>query len=94
MALTVLACYDISDDGRRAKVAARLQRHGDRIQYSVYLCTIDPSELAGLLSEITTLIDPGEDGFFLARQCGTCWQDRVTIGQTHPPTPELFWAVF
>lgn len=94
MALTVLACYDISEDDRRAKVAARLQRHGDRVQYSVFLCLLSADDLSEMVAEIGEIIDPDEDCFFVARQCATCWDARTSIGQSHPPTPELYWAVF
>ena len=40
VALTVIAAYDISDDGRRSRVAALLQAHGDRIQKSVFLLDV------------------------------------------------------
>lgn len=94
MALTVLACYDIADDDRRAKVAARLQRHGDRIQYSVFLCSVAPEGLPAIVAEVGEIIDPETDSFFVARQCAACWDRRVTIGQSQPPTQELYWAVF
>ncbi|WP_280310276.1 CRISPR-associated endonuclease Cas2 [Nocardia abscessus] len=94
MALTVLICYDISDDDQRAKVAARLQRWGDRIQYSVFLCTLTPEDLTDLIPTLTDLIDTDHDSLLVLRQCASCWDDRHVIGQTQPPTPQLFWAVF
>lgn len=94
MAVTILACYDISDDGRRAKVAARLQRHGDRLQFSVFLCTVDVAELAQLVDDVSAMLDLDTDAFFVARQCAGCFEDRVIVGQAQPPTPELYWAVF
>ncbi|OZF37603.1 CRISPR-associated endonuclease Cas2 [Rhodococcus sp. 14-2483-1-2] len=94
MALTVIACYDISNDDRRAKVAARLQRWGDRIQYSVFLCTIAAEELAALVEAVTAIIDPDIDSFFVARQCGTCWNGRIMVGQSQPTPAPLFWAAF
>lgn len=94
MALTVLACYDIADDDRRSKVAARLQRYGDRIQYSVFLCSITPEDFRDLLNEISCIIDPGEDSFFAVRQCSACWAEHITIGQTRPLEPVLYWATF
>ncbi|MFI7531458.1 CRISPR-associated endonuclease Cas2 [Nocardia salmonicida] len=94
MALTILACYDITDDGRRAKVAAQLQRWGDRIQYSVFLCTVTAEDLPGLLDAVTEILDADEDSFLVIRQCATCWDARVVVGQSQPSTPELYWAAF
>lgn len=93
MALTVLAMYDISDDDTRAKVAAVLQRWGDRVQLSVFVCTIPAEELDGMVEKVRSLIDPDHDSFYVVRQCGLCWADKVVLGQAHPPAPELFWAV-
>ena len=94
MAVTVLACYDVRDNDRRAKVAARLQRDGDRIQFSVFLCSVSPDNLPALVADVSALIDPDEDSFLVLRQCGACWDGRAVVGQSQPPTPELFWAVF
>ena len=94
MALTVIACYDISEDGRRARVAARLQRWGDRIQYSVFLCTIAAKDVPELVESVTAIIDTDTDSFFVARQCGTCWDGRIVVGQSQPTPAPLFWAVF
>ena len=93
MALTLIAAYDVSDDGRRARVAATLQQHGDRLQYSIFLCTIDEAELSSLRKEVTRIIDPNEDSFFFLRQCATCWEGLETLGQAHPKRQELYWAV-
>ncbi|MGV9678753.1 CRISPR-associated endonuclease Cas2 [Nocardia sp. NPDC003482] len=94
MALTVLICYDISHDDRRAKVAAQLQRWGDRIQYSLFLCTLTETDLEVLVTTVTGLIDPDTDSLLVLRQCATCWDHKQVVGQSQPPTPELFWAVF
>lgn len=94
MALTVIACYDITDDDRRAKVAARLQRWGDRIQYSVFLCSIAADDLPELVETVTAIIDADSDSFFVARQCGTCWDTRIVVGQSQPTPAPLFWAAF
>lgn len=48
MALTHVIAYDISDDHRRARIAAVLQAYGDRIQRSVFICALE----ADLLAEV------------------------------------------
>ncbi|MGL4305106.1 MAG: CRISPR-associated endonuclease Cas2 [Mycobacteriaceae bacterium] len=94
MALTVLAFYDIVDNGRRSKVAAKLQRWGNRLQYSVFLCTIGVKDLALLTREVESIIDAETDSFFVARQCASCWELKGLSGQASPGEPVLFWAVF
>ena len=81
MALTVLAAYDITQDRRRAKLAAVLQTWGDQIQYSVFICLITPEELPALVATVQKIIDPDEDSFFLVRQWPTL------LGQHADPRP-------
>ncbi len=93
MALTLIAAYDVSDDGRRARLAATLQQHGDRLQYSLFLCTLDDdAELNDLRREVADIIDRDEDSFLLLRQCAACWHDMEASGQAHPHRPDLYWA--
>lgn len=91
VALTVIAAYDVSKDSRRARLAALLQSCGDRIQYSVFLLTIADDELAELRDRALAIIDPDTDSVYLMRQCADCWSRVECIGQSLPPTQELFW---
>ncbi len=92
MALTVIAAYDVSEDRRRARLAALLQTFRDRVQYSVFLLTIDDQDLIELESRGLGLIDPAEDSLYLFRQCASCWESVQCLGQAMPPIQELFWA--
>ncbi|CAM2848212.1 CRISPR-associated endonuclease Cas2 [Skermania piniformis] len=94
MALTVLAAYDIPVDRRRARLAALLQSWGDRIQLSVFLCTIEDDQLGVLRDTIAAIIDPDEDSVFLVRQCKDCWSGVINLGQSEPPRDDPFWGVF
>ncbi len=37
-----LITYDISDDKRRARVFKSLRNRGDHLQFSVFLCELNP----------------------------------------------------
>ena len=39
-----IVSYDISDDKRRDRVAKALVNYGDRMQYSVFCCQLNPRE--------------------------------------------------
>lgn len=93
MALTIVAAYDVRDDGRRSRLAALLQTCGDRIQLSVFVLTIGEDELGELRRQAAQIIDPEKDSLYLLRQCGSCWQAACCEGQAAPPAQELFWAV-
>lgn len=93
MALTTLVCYDISDDQARARVAAAVQQWGDRLQKSVFLCTLTPDDQAELRGRIREMIDTGTDSVYFIDLCGTCWNSVDVLGQATVAPPPLSWAV-
>lgn len=56
-----LVAYDIRDPKRLRKVYDVVRDHGDRLQYSVFLCDLDPMEKIGLMSELRDVIKHVED---------------------------------
>lgn len=94
MALTIVAAYDVTDDGRRSRLAALLQAYGDRIQKSVFILELAPDMLAEVRERSRGILDLEDDSFYLFTQCGQCW-DRVEChGQADKPERVLFWAVW
>lgn len=93
MALTYVIAYDISEDHRRARLAATLQSYGDRIQRSVFVCTLEASALAEVRSRVEEIINPQTDSVYLFRQCAACWEGVGIHGQATIGEPSLFWAV-
>ena len=88
-----LAAYDVTEDQRRARLSALLQAYGDRIQYSVFLLSITPDELQTITTKAEGIIDEDTDSLWIVRQCAACWDDVVTVGQAHPPSRVLHYAV-
>jgi CRISPR-associated protein Cas2 len=93
MALTHVIAYDISDDHRRARVAAVLQAYGDRIQRSVFLCTLEAPSLAEVRSRVAAIINPDIDSVYVFRQCAACWNEVGIHGQASATGEPLYWAV-
>lgn len=56
-----LVAYDISDDARLRLVYDIVRSHGDRLQYSVFLCELDTIEKIGLMTELRLVIDHRRD---------------------------------
>ena len=56
-----LVTYDISDDKRRDKIFTALKDQGNHTQYSVFLCQLNPRELAELKSDLLDLTNHAED---------------------------------
>jgi CRISPR-associated protein Cas2 len=90
---TVLICYDISQDNARARVAATLQTWGERIQRSVFICTLDPDDLTELIQRLRILIDTRTDAIHVVPLCGTCWTGINVLGQATIDPDHLYWAV-
>jgi len=56
-----LVCYDIADPRRLQRIARRLERHGIRLQYSVFAVLADRDQITDLRKELADLIDPRGD---------------------------------
>ncbi len=79
--MMVLVSYDVNmEDGggarRLRRIAKRCQDFGQRVQYSVFECIVDPAQWAVLRASLISEIDLGKDNlrfYFL----GSNWKNRV-----------------
>jgi CRISPR-associated protein Cas2 len=77
----VIVSYDVATDegkGQRRlrRVAKACQDYGQRVQYSVFECIVDPAQWAILKERLTSEIDTDKDSlrfYYL----GSNWQHRV-----------------
>jgi CRISPR-associated protein Cas2 len=77
----VLVSYDVavtSEDGPRRlrRVAKACVNYGQRVQFSVFECIVDPAEWAILKDRLISEIDPEQDSlrfYYL----GSNWKHRV-----------------
>ncbi|MEW6426877.1 MAG: CRISPR-associated endonuclease Cas2 [Thermodesulfobacteriota bacterium] len=77
----VLVSYDvvtITPGGQRRlrRVAKACKDHGQRVQFSVFECIVDPAQWAKFRQQLLDIIDPEEDNlrfYFL----GSNWRNRV-----------------
>ena len=72
--------YDISDDGRRVRVARCMEDFGRRVQWSVFDCLLDEPDLARLKHRLALIIDQEKDSVRLYRLCGRCRQAIEVMG--------------
>jgi CRISPR-associated protein Cas2 len=56
-----LVTYDICDDKRLRQVFKTMRNWGDHLQYSVFECQLNPTELLQLKSELTNIINHTQD---------------------------------
>lgn len=79
--MLVLITYDVavaSEGGskRLRRVARICEDHGQRVQYSVFECEVDPARWVKMRSRLLKAIDPEADSlrfYFLGRE----WRRRV-----------------
>lgn len=79
--MMVLVSYDVKTEtkaGRRRlrRVAKTCESYGQRVQYSIFECLVDPALWVELKSKLCEICDPDEDSlrfYFL----GSNWQKRV-----------------
>ena len=79
--MMVLISYDVAtmdSDGRRRlrRVAKVCKNFGQRVQYSVFECIVDPAQWTQLKQNLIDEIEPEEDSlrfYFL----GANWQKRI-----------------
>jgi CRISPR-associated protein Cas2 len=78
--MMVLVSYDVAEDegGKRRlrRIAKLCQNYGQRVQYSVFECLVDPEQWVTLKSRLTTVMNEKYDSlrfYYL----GANWQRRV-----------------
>ena len=79
--MLMLVTYDIStsDEGgarRLRRVARACQDYGQRVQYSVFECEVDPAQWVSLKARLIREIDSDKDSLRFYR-LGANWRSRV-----------------
>lgn len=94
----MLVTYDVATRdaaGRRRlrRVARLCQDYGQRVQYSVFECSVDPAHWATLRARLLAAIDPEADSLRFYR-LGANWRSRVehagTKASYDPDGPLVF----
>ena len=61
MRTTYLVCYDIANDKRLNRVFKICKNFGDHLQFSVFECDLNPTELSRMQRELNEIISNTED---------------------------------
>jgi CRISPR-associated protein Cas2 len=88
MSPTILAVlvYDVSDDGRRAKLHALLKEYGVPVQKSAFEARLTPREREQLVRRAARIVDPATDRFVLY---GVTREQETRILALGQPRPTL-----
>lgn len=79
--MLMLVTYDVATQdaaGRRRlrKIARLCQNYGQRVQYSVFECQVDPAQWALLRAELIDEMDANQDSLRFYR-LGSNWRPRI-----------------
>ena len=91
--MLILISYDIEDDGGRARVHRILEGHGERVQYSVFECWLEPVDLAKLKERLAPHVKGEFDSVRFYKICGECAKGAEVIGWGDPPREPEVWVV-
>lgn len=69
---TWVVAYDIPDDRRRTRVAHLLEGAGTRVQYSVFECRLNRTEMQALRQRLLELTEADQDHLRWYPLCGPC----------------------
>jgi CRISPR-associated protein Cas2 len=72
--------YDIENDAVRTRMADILLAMGERVQRSVFECTLEPEELEGLVERIRHEIGETAGDVRVYRICANCLDASLGIG--------------
>ena len=88
-----LVSYDISDDKRRDRVYKSLLGFGDRVQYSVFCCQLNPRERVQMESALKERIHHEDDQVLVLEAGPVDGQNPQPlvdyIGRTWSPSPRV-----
>lgn len=84
----VIVSYDVANEGngqrRLRRVARACQDFGQRVQYSVFECIVDPAQWTALKARLIREIDPKKDSlrfYYL----GSNWKHKIEhVGAKEP----------
>ena len=90
--MMMLVSYDVARDEKGEKrlrhVAKILEDYGQRVQYSVFECLVDPAQWIELKNKLLKEINPEYDSLRFY-SLGANWQKKVEhIGQKKPLNPQ------
>lgn len=86
--MMMLVTYDVetqTDAGKRRlrQVAKLCQNHGQRVQFSVFECLVEPALWVELRAKLLATIDPSTDSLRFY-SLGANWQSRVEHSGAKP----------
>ena len=76
----VIVSYDIVDDKQRTKLAKKLCNYGQRVQYSVFECSVNRQQYKEMKKEALKFINTEKDSLRIYRLCCDCKRHIESFG--------------
>jgi CRISPR-associated protein Cas2 len=83
-----LLAYDMRDERRLRAVATCVEGYGHRMQSSVFVCDLSPTELGYLRADLDQAIRPSEDSIMLVDLGGCDSPSRIVFLGQHLRLPD------
>ncbi len=81
-----LIAYDIREPRRLRQICKLMEAHGERLQYSVFICDLTKTELIHLRAKSERLMNLSEDSVVIV-DLGDPGEKRFTFVGAHLPLP-------
>lgn len=79
--MKILVIYDVSDNGKRSRLANELKRYGlTRIQRSAFEGDIDSQRVKDIVRTISRIVDLRTDVVHIVPLGVRDWENRIVIG--------------
>jgi len=91
--MLVLVVYDIPNDKRRNKLSIFLEGYGRRVQYSVFECFLDLTEMRKLHQLVAKRINESEDNVRFYWISADAFSKVLTLGSSPPEKPPETYIV-
>ena len=82
-----LLAYDIRDPQRLRRICKLMEAHGERLQYSVFVCDLSRTELMHLRAASEDIMNLGIDSVVII-DLGDVSEARFTFVGHHDPLPQ------
>ena len=88
-----IVCYDIGGDRRRQHLVDLLLDYGQRVEESVFECSLEAPLAAKMTDRIPAVVDTAEDKVLVYGLCENCAEKTLVIGPVERPREAEFYIL-
>jgi CRISPR-associated protein Cas2 len=88
-----VVCYDVADDRRRQRLVDVLLDYGQRVEESVFECSLEASLATRMIDGVRAVVDTAEDKVLVYGLCENCADKAIVIGPVERPREAEFYIL-